>query len=40
MTKRRNLLIKKLVASSFDFDLWVPNGGQYVIADISKVKIK
>lgn len=40
MTARRNLLIKKLMGSSFDFDLWVPSGGHFIIADISRANIK
>jgi hypothetical protein len=39
MIARRNLLLKKLVGSSFDIDLWVPIGGHYIIADISLVNI-
>lgn len=40
MTTRRNLLIEKLARSSFDFDLWVPSGGQYIVVDISRVRLK
>jgi hypothetical protein len=40
MANRRNLLLTKLINSSFDFDLWVPSGGNFIIADISRVDIK
>lgn len=40
LTKNRNLLLDQLIASKFDFDLWVPKGGYFILADISKVKVQ
>ncbi len=40
MIAKRNLLVKQLLASSFDFDLWVPKGSHFVLADISRIEVK
>ncbi len=40
MGRRRNLLLTKLINSRFDFDLWAPSGGNFIIVDISRVEIK
>ena len=39
LTKNRNLLLEELVQPKFDIDLWIPKGGYFVIADISRVKV-
>lgn len=39
LQKNRNMLLDELLASKFDFDLWIPKGGYFVIADISRVKV-
>lgn len=39
MTKHRDLLLKELLNSSFDFDLWIPKGGYFILADISRVNV-
>jgi hypothetical protein len=39
LTKHRNLLLDELIASKFDFDLWIPKGGYFIMADISRVKV-
>ena len=33
----RNILIEQLLKCKYDFDLWIPKGGYFVMADISKV---
>lgn len=40
MIAKRNLLVKQLLASSFDFDVWVPKGSHFVLADISRIQVK
>ena len=35
----RDLLIRQLLNSKYQFDLWVPKGGYFVICDISKVEV-
>ena len=39
MIAKRNLLVRVLVDSDFDFDVWVPKGSHFVIADISRIEI-
>lgn len=39
LVKNRNLLLSELVKCKFDFDLWIPKGGYFVMADISRVKV-
>lgn len=39
LSKNRDLLLEQLIGSKFDFDLWVPKGGYFVIADISRVQV-
>jgi kynurenine--oxoglutarate transaminase/cysteine-S-conjugate beta-lyase/glutamine--phenylpyruvate transaminase/kynurenine aminotransferase len=39
LTRHRNLIIQELLKAKFDFDLWVPKGGYFVIVDISKVQV-
>lgn len=39
LTKNRDLLLGELVKCKYDFDLWVPKGGYFVLADISRVEI-
>ena len=39
MSTSRDLLIKELLKSSFNFELWIPKGGYFVIVDISKVEV-
>lgn len=40
LTRNRNILMDELLASKFDFDLWIPKGGYFIMADISKTEIK
>ena len=40
LIKNRNLLLDELIASKFDFDLWIPKGGYFILADISRVKVQ
>lgn len=40
LTKNRNILLDELIASKYDFDMWIPKGGYFVMADISKVNVK
>ena len=39
LTNHRNLLIKELLKTPYDFNLWIPKGGYFVLADISKVEV-
>ena len=40
LTKNRNILLDQLIASKFEFDLWIPKGGYFVMADISRVEVQ
>lgn len=40
LTKHRNLLLQQLVQCKYDIDLWVPKGGYFILADISRVKVQ
>jgi kynurenine--oxoglutarate transaminase/cysteine-S-conjugate beta-lyase/glutamine--phenylpyruvate transaminase/kynurenine aminotransferase len=40
LERNRNILLEKLLNTSFDFDLWVPKGGYFVVADISRIPVK
>ena len=39
MENNRNTLIKKLATCPFDFDLWIPKGGYFAIADIGRCSV-
>ena len=39
LTKNRDLLLSELIESKFDFDLWIPKGGYFIIADITRCNI-
>lgn len=39
MTKLRDILVKELLDSPFDIDLWIPKGGYFVLVDISRVEV-
>ena len=39
MTQHRNLLIKELLNSPYDINLWIPKGGYFVLVDISRVQV-
>lgn len=39
LTKNRDILLDELIASKYDFDLWIPKGGYFIIADISKIQV-
>lgn len=39
LIKNRNLLIDVLLESKYDFKLWVPKGGFFIMADISNVEV-
>ena len=34
---KRNLLAVQLINSHYDFDLWVPKGSHFILADISRI---
>ena len=40
LTVNRNILIDELLSSKFDFNLWIPKGGYFIVADISKAEIE
>lgn len=40
MTKLRDVLIKELLSTPFDIDIWIPKGGYFILADISRVPIQ
>ncbi len=40
MIKHRDLLIKTLLECPLDIDIWIPKGGYFVLADISRVEVK
>jgi hypothetical protein len=31
--------LEELIQSKFDFDLWIPKGGYFIMADITRVKV-
>ena len=37
LIKNRNLLIDSLLDCKYDFNLWVPKGGFFIMADISRI---
>lgn len=39
LIKHRDILVRELLNSKFDFDLWIPRGGYFVMCDISKVEV-
>ena len=39
LAKNRDILLDELIRSKFDMDLWIPKGGYFVLADISRVKV-
>ncbi len=39
MVRHRDVLVKELLSSSLDIDIWIPKGGYFVLADISRVEI-
>ena len=39
MMNHRNLMLTNLMKSPYDLDLWIPKGGYFVLADISRTKI-
>ncbi len=39
LQKMRNVLLQKLIESKYDFDLWIPKGGYFVLADISRIEV-
>lgn len=39
LNKYRNMLVKALLESSLDIDIWIPKGGYFILADISRVPI-
>ena len=40
MIERKNKLLKLLCQSKWDVDIFLPNGGYFVIVDISRQKVK
>lgn len=32
----RNVLIDQLIASKYDYNLWIPESGYFILTDISK----
>lgn len=39
LVRRRKLLLQQLINSKYEFNLWVPNAGFFVLADISSVEV-
>lgn len=39
LEKNRNLLLDEMIASKYDIDLWIPRGGYFVLADISRLPV-
>ena len=39
LATNRNILLDELIASKFDMDLWIPKGGYFILADISRVDV-
>jgi aspartate/methionine/tyrosine aminotransferase len=39
LTKHRDILLEELINCKYDFDLWIPKGGYFVLADISRVNV-
>ena len=39
MTKNRDILLDQLIECKYDFDLWIPKGGYFIIADIQKIPV-
>ena len=40
LQKNRDILLGELIGSKFDFDLWIPKGGYFILADISRIKVE
>lgn len=39
LIKSRNILIDQLLNSRYDFKMWIPKGGYFVMTDISKIEV-
>ena len=39
MKNLRDFLIKELLKAPYDFSLWIPKGGYFVLVDITKVEV-
>ena len=39
LNKNRNTLLKILLKSKYNFKLWIPQGGYFVLADISECEV-
>ena len=39
LVKNRDILLDILIKSKFDFDIWIPKGGYFIIADISRINV-
>jgi hypothetical protein len=37
--KNRKILIDQLLDSRYDFKLWIPKGGYFIMADISSIEV-
>ena len=40
LEKNRDILLDILIKSKYDFNLWIPKGGYFIMADISKCEIQ
>ena len=40
LEKHRDILLDLLIKSKYDFDIWVPKGGYFVMADITRCEVK
>ena len=38
--KNRKILIDQLLDSRYDFKLWIPKGGYFIMADISSIEVQ
>lgn len=39
LQNHRNILLEELINCKYDFDLWIPKGGYFIMADISRIKV-
>jgi hypothetical protein len=39
LSKLRDVLLEELINCKYDFDLWIPKGGNFVLADISRIEV-
>ncbi len=40
LIKHKNMLIDELLKSPFNFKMWIPKGGYFIMTDISEIKVE